>query len=104
MKKCLCLIAALALAIPQFAHAQKKEEVQKFGREGMEAQRNKNWSKAISAFKHVVALEPTSQNHENLGIVYRNAGNAGEAIKSFTAAIQANADNVSAYGNRASAL
>src|SRR5713101_2720141 len=104
MKRCLCLIAAFTLSVPQFVHAQRKEEVKKFGHEGMEAQRNRNWPKAISAFKKVAELEPSSQNYENLGIVYRNAGNVGEAIKSFTSAIEANADNVSAYGNRASAL
>ncbi len=104
MKKILYLIAVLALFAPPVVHAQKKEEVQKFGREGMEAQRNKNWPKAISAFRKVVELDPSSQNWENLGIVYRNAGNLGEAIKAFTSAIEADADNVSAYGNRASAL
>ena len=94
----------MALCVPQFVYAQRKEEVKKFGHEGMEAQRAKNWPKAISAFKKVAELEPSSQNHENLGIVYRNAGNLGEAIKSFSNAIQADADNVSAYGNRAYAL
>lgn len=98
----LCLLVTLAFSLPRLVFAQPKEEVQKYGREGMEATKSKNWPKAIAAFKRVAELQPTSQNHENLGLAYMGAGNLGEALKSFGAAIAADAENVSAYQNRAS--
>src|SRR6202790_5907410 len=93
MKKFLYLVAVLALFAPPVVHAQKKAEVSKWGREGVEAQRNKNWPKAIAAFRKVVELDPSSQNWEYLGAAYRNAGNLGEGTKAFPSPIEAHSTN-----------
>ena len=91
----------LALLLPAAALADDKADAYKYGKEGIEAAKNKQWEKAIDAFQKAVKAEPKeANNHNNLGLAYKGAGKMGEAIKAFSDAIEAEPNNSTGYINR----
>src|SRR4029077_7212592 len=97
-------VAALlfqALLFPAVTQADEKADAYKYGKEGIEAAKNKQWDKAIDLFQKAVKAEPKeANNHNNLGLAYKGAGKLDEAIKAFSDAIEAEPNNASAYLNR----
>jgi tetratricopeptide (TPR) repeat protein len=52
-----CLIGALAFCFADSAYTQGKAEASKFAREGFEAAKNKDWDKAVEAYRRAVRLD-----------------------------------------------
>jgi tetratricopeptide (TPR) repeat protein len=52
-----CLIGALAFCFADSAYTQVKAEAAKFAREGFEAAKNKDWDKAVEAYRRAVRLD-----------------------------------------------
>src|SRR5689334_23947927 len=97
------LIAALLpmLSLATVATADEKAEAYKYGKEGIEAAKNKQWDKAIALFKKAVQADPKeANNHNNLGLAYKGAGKLDQAAKAFSDAIDTESNNSAAYINR----
>ena len=66
----------------------------KYGKEGIEAAKNKQWDKAIGLFQKAVKADPKeANNYNNLGLAYKGAGKMDEAVKAFSDAIEAEPNN-----------
>lgn len=53
-----CLIGAFAFHFSDFAYAQGNPEAAKLAREGFEAAKNKDWNKAVEAYRRAARLDP----------------------------------------------
>ncbi|MGI8432986.1 MAG: tetratricopeptide repeat protein [Chthoniobacterales bacterium] len=94
-----CLLAS-ALLTPA-TRADDKADAYKFGKDGIEAAKNKEWDKAIDLFQKAVKAEPKEpNNHNNLGLAYKGAGKMEEAVKAFSGTLEVEPDNYAAYLNR----
>src|SRR3977135_2772692 len=52
-----CLIALVALSIPQFAHAQKNKEAAKLAREAAAAAKDQDFDKAVELARKATAMD-----------------------------------------------
>jgi tetratricopeptide (TPR) repeat protein len=88
---------------PYVLNPQKiSEQVDINFRAAVVAMQQKNWDFAESTLKKLAEKNPKlSGVHLNLGIVYRNKGNAEQAAEQFNLAINANMKNVDAYNQLA---
>lgn len=88
---------------PYLQNPQKlSEQVEVNFRAAVLAMQQKNWDFAESTLKQLAEKNPKlSGVHLNLGIVYRNKGNAEKAAEAFNLAINANMKNVDAYNQLA---
>lgn len=88
---------------PYLQNPQKfSEQVEVNFRAAVVAMQQKNWDFAESTLKQLAEKNPKlSGVHLNLGIVYRNKGNAEKAAEEFNLAINANMKNVDAYNQLA---
>ena len=88
---------------PYLQNPQKiSEQVEVNFRAAVAAIQQKNWDFAESTLKQLAEKNPKlSGIHLNLGIVYRNKGNAEKAAEEFNLAINANMKNVDAYNQLA---
>ncbi|HOY21742.1 MAG TPA: tetratricopeptide repeat protein [Cellvibrio sp.] len=88
---------------PYLQNPQKfSEQVEVNFRAAVVAMQQKNWDFAESTLKQLAEKNPKlSGIHLNLGIVYRNKGNAEKAAEAFNLAINANMKNVDAYNQLA---
>ena len=88
---------------PYLQNPQKfSEQVEVNFRAAVVAMQQKNWDFAESTLKQLAEKNPKlSGVHLNLGIVYRNKGNAEKAADAFNLAINANMKNVDAYNQLA---
>lgn len=94
------LAFALTMTLPAARGADNKAEAYKYGKEGVEAAKKKDWDKAIDAFRKATKADPTDPNNfNNLGLAYKSAGKLPEALKAFTDGLEAQ-DNASGYFNR----
>ncbi len=92
---------SVALILPAVVLADDKSDAYQFGKDGIEAAKNKQWDKAIDLFQKAVKADPKeANNHNNLGLAYKGAGKPKEAIKAFSDAIEAEPDNSTSYINR----
>src|SRR2546430_8977303 len=83
------------------AFAEDKAEAYKFGKEGIEAAKNKQWDKAINNFEKAVKADPKeANNHNNLGLAYKGAGKLDQAVKAFSDAIAVEPNDSAAFINR----
>lgn len=95
------LFCLVALLLSPCAWADAKSDAYQFGKDGIEAAKNKQWDKAIDLFQKAVKADPKeANNHNNLGLAYKGAGKMEEAVKAFSGAIEAEPDNYAAYLNR----
>src|SRR2546430_16591572 len=70
------------------AFAEDKAQAYKFGKEGIEPAKNKQWDKAINNFEKAVKADPQeANNHNNLGLAYKGAGKLDQALRAFTDAL-----------------
>ena len=84
----------LALLFPAVTQADEKADAYKYGKDGIEAAKNKQWDKAIDLFQKAAKADPKeANNYNNLGLAYKGAGKMDEAIKAFSDAIQAEPNN-----------
>src|SRR6478736_8144580 len=91
----------LALLFPAVTQADEKADAYKYGKEGIEAAKNKQWDKAIDLFQKAVKADPkAANNYNNLGLAYKGAGKMDEAVKAFSEGIEAEPNNSAAYVNR----
>ena len=80
----------LALPFPAVTQADEKADAYKYGKDGIEAAKNKQWDKAIDLFQKAAKADPKeANNYNNLGLAYKGAGKMDEAVKAFGDAIQA---------------
>jgi len=88
---------------PYLQNPQKfSEQVEVNFRAAVVAMQQKNWDFAESTLKKLAEKNPKlSGVHLNLGIVYRNKGNAEKAAEEFNLAINTNMKNVDAYNQLA---
>ena len=94
-------VFSLALILPAVALADDKADAYQFGKDGIEAAKNKQWDKAIDLFQKAVKADPKEANtHNNLGLAYKGAGKMKEAIKAFSDAIEVEPNNTAGYINR----
>ena len=100
------LIAALLLCICKFAWGQGNAEAVKFSREGFEATKNKDWNKAVAAFRKAAELD--SKQAPNLiatlqqrGTAYTNEKKFPEAIADFNEALKMKPNDPGIYERRA---
>jgi len=90
----------LALLSPAFIQADEKADAYNYGKEGIEAAKNKQWEKAIDLFQKAVKADPKeANNYNNLGLAYKGAGKMNEAIKAFGDAVAAEPNNSVGYIN-----
>jgi tetratricopeptide (TPR) repeat protein len=93
------LLGGAALLSP-LAQADDKADAYKYGKEGIEAAKNKNWDKAIDLFQKAVKADPKeANNYNNLGLAYKGANKLDDAIKAFSGGIDAEA-TYAGYLNR----
>lgn len=86
------------------ALAQENKEASRLSREGVEAAKAKNWSKAVESFRKAVEIEPKdAKNSENLDIVLLQRASAYIAAKKFDEAIVDLNDALKLKGNDAPA-
>jgi len=100
------LIAALLLCICKFASGQGNAEAVKFSREGFEATKDKDWNKAVAAFRKAAELD--SKQAPNLiatlqqrGTAYTNEKKFPEAIADFNEALKMKPNDPGIYERRA---
>jgi tetratricopeptide (TPR) repeat protein len=92
---------AVAIILPSLTRADDKADAYKYGKEGIEAAKNKQWDKAIDLFQKAVKADPKeANNHNNLGLAYKGAGKMDEALKAFSDAIEVEPKNSAGYVNR----
>lgn len=95
------LLLAGAVALPPLARADDKADAYKYGKEGIEAAKKKEWDKAIDLFQKSVKADPKeANNYNNLGLAYKGADKLDDAAKAFSGAIEAEPDNYAGYLNR----
>ncbi|MEO7725430.1 MAG: tetratricopeptide repeat protein [Chthoniobacterales bacterium] len=91
----------LALLSPSLALADEKGDAYKYGKEGIEAAKAKQWDKAIESFEKAAKADPKeANNYNNLGLAYKGAGKMKEAIKAFSDGLAAEPDNTASHINR----
>ena len=75
-------LLAGAFLLSPLAKADDKADAYKYGKEGIEAAKNKEWDKAIDLFQKAVKADPKeANNYNNLGLAYKGANKPDEAIK-----------------------
>lgn len=97
------LPAGPATPNPYLQNPQKfSEQVEVNFHDAVASMQQKNWDRAGSVLKQLAEKNPKlSGVHLNLGIVYRNKGDAEKAAAEFNLAINANPKNVDAYNELA---
>jgi tetratricopeptide (TPR) repeat protein len=104
------LMIALALCGSQFAQAQvdKKtaKEVAKYSQEGFEATENKDWDKAVDAFRKATQLDRKQLPNlvsalQHRGMEYTTQQQYPEAIADFSEALKLKPDDAGVYERRA---
>ncbi|PYJ69399.1 MAG: hypothetical protein DME75_11180 [Verrucomicrobia bacterium] len=111
MKKycALTLIMALALCASQFVHAQASKdakEAAKYSKEGFEATENKDWDKAIDAFRKATQLDRKQAPNlasalQQRGAAYLEQKQFPEAIDDFSEALKLKPNDATIYERRA---
>src|SRR5438034_2917181 len=111
MKKysALTLIMALALCVSQFAQAQASKdakEAAKYSKEGFEATENKDWDKAVEAFRKAAQLDRKQAPNlvaalQHRGMEYTTQKQFPEAIADFSEALKLKSDDANIYERRA---
>ena len=81
-----CLIATLAISLPQFALGQGNPEATKLAKEGAQANKNQDWDKAIEAFRKATAID--RKNAPNLAAVLQKRAMAYVAQQNFPMALE----------------
>jgi tetratricopeptide (TPR) repeat protein len=111
MKKysALTLIMAMALCASQFVHAQASKdakETAKYSKEGFEATQNKDWDKAVDAFRKATQLDRKQAPNlasalQQRGAAYLEQKQFPEAIDDFSEALKLKPNDASIYERRA---
>ena len=111
MKRFSILAVTFLLVASAFAplHAAEKEDAARFGREGVEAAKKKEWDKAIENLKKAADLDSSNNNYAfNLGLAYRQRGitrmgqeKFDDAISDFSEALKRQSGDATALRFRA---
>jgi len=111
MKKysALTLIMALAFCASQFVQAQANKdakEAAKYSKEGFEATENKDWDKAVDAFRKAAQLDRKQAPNlvaalQHRGMEYTTQKQFPEAIADFSEALKLKSDDANIYERRA---
>jgi tetratricopeptide (TPR) repeat protein len=111
MKKysALTLITALGFCVSQFAQAQGSKdakEAAKFSREGFEATQNKDWNKAVDAFRKAAQLDRKQAPNlvsalQHRGMEYTTQQQFPEAISDFSEALKLTPNDPNIHERRA---
>ena len=97
----LSLVLLISAHLSPLARGDDKADAYKFGKEGIEAAKSKQWDKAIDLFQKAAKADPKNANNfTNLGLAYKGAGKMDEAAKAFSSALEAEPENFAAYLNR----
>jgi tetratricopeptide (TPR) repeat protein len=100
------LIAALALSVSQFAHAQGNAEATNLARRGSDAAKNKNWDKAIEDFRKAAQIDRKFAQFLEAALQQRAAAYVGEqkfpeAVADFSEALKISPRDAGIYERRA---
>lgn len=100
------LIAALVLCFCKFAWGQGNAEAVKFSREGFEATKDKDWNKAVAAFRKAAELDSKLAPNLIAGLQQRGTAYASEqkfpeAIADFNEALKMKPNDPGIYERRA---
>src|SRR5882724_1069517 len=100
------LIVALLLCFSGFAWAQGNAEAVKFSREGFQATKDKDWNKAVAAFRKASELDRKQTPNlvavlQQRGTAYANEQRFPEAIADFSEAVKLKPDDATIYERRA---
>jgi tetratricopeptide (TPR) repeat protein len=104
------LMIALVLCGSQFVQAQVNKqtakEVAKYAREGFEATENKDWDKAVDAFRKATQLDRKQEPNliaalQHRGMEYTTQQQYPEAIADFSEALKLKPDDAGVYERRA---
>jgi tetratricopeptide (TPR) repeat protein len=100
------LIVALLLCFSGFAWAQGNAEAVKFSREGFQATKDKDWNKAVAAFRKASELDHKQTPNlvavlQQRGTAYANEQKFPEAIADFSEAVKLKSDDATIYERRA---
>jgi Tfp pilus assembly protein PilF len=102
----LTLIIALALCVSQFAEAQGNKEAARLSREGFEATKNKDWNKAVDAFRKAAELDRKQAPNlvsalQHRGMEYTTQQKFPEALTDFSEALKMKPNDADIYERRA---
>ena len=65
------------------------KDAARYGRQGLEAAKKKNWPEAIENYKKLTEADPKDgKNYIYLGLAYRSSGNKEEAVAALPKAIE----------------
>jgi len=102
----LWLSVALTFSFPCFSRAQGNPEGARFAREGMEAAKNKDWNKAVDAFRKAAELDRKQAPNliaalQQRGAAYTSEQKFPEAIADFSEALKMKPNDTGIYERRA---
>jgi tetratricopeptide (TPR) repeat protein len=102
----LWLSVVLTFSFPYFSRAQGNQEGIRFAREGMEASKNKDWNKAVDAFRKAAELDGKQAPNliaalQQRGAAYTNEQKFPEAIADFSEALKMKPNDAGIYERRA---
>jgi tetratricopeptide (TPR) repeat protein len=100
------LIAALLVWFCKFAWGQGNAEAVKFSREGFQATKDKDWSKAVDAFRKAAELDGKQAPNlmaalQQRGTAYTSEQKFPEAIADFSEALKMKPNDAGIYERRA---
>ncbi len=101
-----CLVGALALHFSDFAYAQASPEAAKLAREGFEAAKNKDWDKAVEAYRKAVRLDQKIAPNlaaalQQRAVAYVGQQKFDQALTDFNEALKINPNDVDLRERRA---
>ena len=96
-------LATCLVIIPvQPAHAELRQEAASYRRQGFEAQQRGDRDTALSYYQKAVALDPTyATPHNDLGVLYEEAGRLEEAERSYLQALSLDPSYIDPHANLA---
>jgi tetratricopeptide (TPR) repeat protein len=102
----LWLSVVLTFSLPDFSRAQGNAEAVKFSREGFQATKDKDWNKAVDAFRKAAELDGKQAPNliaalQQRGAAYTNEQKFPEAIADFSEALKMKPNDAGIYERRA---
>src|SRR4051794_31573305 len=101
-----CLVGALAFHLSNVAYGQANPEAAKLAREGFEAAKNKDWDKAVEAYRKAARLDQKIGPNLSATLQQRAAAYVGQqkfdqAITDFSEALKLTPNDVDLRERRA---